>query len=178
MNDGRISVRYARALLLSVNRQNKSRATYDAARALVTVLQPRAYDISSRLGDGVESQERKLEFVEELFGEYNQEILDLGRLMVKRGRGAYMVRALRMFVKLYERQEKILSVEVRSAQAIDEPLRNRLELYLRQEFGEGIEPHYLIDSDLIGGFQLFVDERRYDRSVRGELRRLASLLRG
>lgn len=178
MNDGRISVRYARALLLSTKRQHKSRATYDAARAIVTVLLPHAYDISCWLGDGVVSQERKLDFVEELFGEYNQEILELGRLMVKRGRGAYMIRALRMFVRLYERQEKILSVEVRSAQAIGEPQRGRLELYLRQAFGDRIETHYLIDSDLIGGFQLLADGRRYDRSVRGELRQLASLLRG
>lgn len=178
MNDGRISVRYARALLLWVNRQDKAYDTFVSARDLVSVLQPREFEIAQRLGDGVVSEARKLGFVDELLGGYNAELQELGRLMVKRGRGAYLVRALRVFVRLYERQEYIQSVEVRSAQAISEAHRARLEGYLQQEFGARIETYYVLDSDLIGGFQLLVDGRRYDRSVRGELRRLALQLRG
>lgn len=178
MNEGRISARYARALLLSASRQNRSRATYDAAREMVLILQPHGFDISRRLGDGVVPEARKLEFVRELFAGSNQELYELGCLMVKRGRGAYLVRALRVFVRLYERQAGILSVEVRSAQAIGEESRKRLELYLRREFGARIETHYVCDSDLIGGFQLYADGRLYDKSVRGELSRLAASLRG
>ena len=56
--------------------------------------------------------------------------------------------------------------------------RERLEGYIRQKFGSNVQPTYVEEADLIGGFQLFVDGRRYDRSVRGELQRIGAMLRG
>lgn len=177
MNDGRISTRYAKALLLWADRNGCARETYDAACVVSSLLVPHSVELSRRLGDSVVPMEKKLQFVEELLGG-SRGLLTLGRFMVRKERGEYLVRAFRVFVRLYERQEHILSIEVRSAQPISEAQRERLEEYMRREFSERIEPRYVVDSDLIGGFQLLVDGKRYDRSVRGELNRMASMLRG
>lgn len=178
MDDGRIATRYAKALLLWATSHGCSREVYDAARTVLPVLFSRSVELSRRLGDRVVSEGQKLRFVEELFGGYSDGLTRLGTLMVVNGRGAYLVRAVGVFLDLYERRERILPVEVWSARPIEGDRRERLEGYMRAEFGDRIEPRYFIDSGLIGGFQLFVDGRRYDRSVRGDLQRMALLLKG
>lgn len=178
MNDGMISARYARALLLWADRRGCARATYDAARSLIPQLLPLSAALSQRLGDGVVSLEKKLKLVEEVLGGYDEGLLQLGRFMVRKGRGAFLFRAMWVYVRLYERQEHLLPVEIRTVHPLGAEQRERLEGYIRQKFGSNVQPTYVEEADLIGGFQLFVDGRRYDRSVRGELQRIGAMLRG
>ena len=60
MNDGMISARYAKALLLWADGRGCARATYDAARFLIPQLLPMSTALSQRVGDGGGSVEKKV----------------------------------------------------------------------------------------------------------------------
>lgn len=177
MNDGRIATRYAKALLQWGNSEGTAREIYDAALILSPVMLEQAMSLSQTLGSSVIPIEKKIEFSERFFAPHAVGLQRLAELMIRKGRGHYLPRAILVYTELFRKQEGIVHVEVHSAQGVEQAQRNRLEEYLKQKFGDKIEMVFHENSNLIGGFQLFVQGKRYDKSVRGELTRMALAMR-
>lgn len=179
MNHGRIATRYAKALLLFGDRTNSAEAIYSSVKQLAPILLDQEGALRRALGSVVISVQAKRQFAERFFKPYGEEIYRLVDLMIRNERGEYIVRALLVYIALYRRKMGIVYAEVRTVQPCPAHLKDRLIDFVHKHFGgERIEIQYHLDASLIGGFSLNVDGKLFDKSVRGDLRRLANHLIG
>ena len=170
MNEGRVSVRYAKALLSAVGDDTqKGRAYYDAAGLLVEVLTRLGGEFQKMLHSTVVEEADKLRFVERMVERVAPVLLPFTQLMYKHQRAVYLERALRMFRLLY-------SQKFEACTELPKRMHERLEAFLQQRFGKQIEVDYSEDRNLIGGFTVEVNDSLLDCSIAGELRSMLSEL--
>lgn len=91
-------------------------------------------------------------------------------LMVSKGREANLAPVADAFESLYNQREGIQKVQVITATAMNDEVRQLIESKAAQLApGKKIVLNTSIDPELIGGFIIEVEDKRYDASVRKEL---------
>ena len=76
------------------------------------------------------------------------------------------------YLALYRKHNNIVKADVKSAVVLDDTLRAKVkELVAKQGAGE-IELHETVDTDLIGGFVLTIEDQQIDASVQSQLNKL------
>lgn len=176
MNESRISTRYAQALLLTLADSPKAAEVYAQARGMLAVMQAGHAEIQRVLSSAVVDDASKGRFLTNLVQRFAPELLALAKLMLQKGRGLYFERTLYMFLALYRRKNGIVSATVRSVVPLNEAQQQSVERFLAARYSGYVELEAELAPELIGGFQLEVDGGIYDRSVRGELTRMATSL--
>lgn len=176
MNEGRISTRYARALLLTIETDGAGETLYHQTMEVLPILVSVRGEIARVFSNALVSQKAKETFIEDFFNRFAPLLASFGRLMVSRGRGLYLERALRVFLHLYRESRGIVHADVLTAVDLQEEQDGAIRAFLARLYGREVELSSRVDPDLIGGFQLEVDGRLLDRSVRGELEQIASRL--
>lgn len=177
MNEGRVSVRYAKALLAAVSgEEQKGRAYYDAAGFMIDVLSRIGNEFHKMLHSTAVAEPDKLNFVERMVERVAPILLPFARLMYKHQRTVYLERALRMFRLFYSQKYGIVHAHVEVCTEPSEHMKERLETFLQQRFGKQIEVEYSLEANLIGGFAVEVNDSLLDCSIAGELRSMLSEL--
>ena len=74
------------------------------------------------------------------------------------------------YLKIYRREHNICLVTVTSAAPMAEAEEKRLKQLIQRHLGS--EYNHLINPDLIGGFQVSIDNEKLDASVANELKQL------
>ncbi|MGP1460355.1 MAG: ATP synthase F1 subunit delta [Bacteroides sp.] len=177
MNEGRVSVRYAKALLATVKENDvAARALYDGAGVLSDVLLQIGSEYRKMLQSTVISEAEKRGFVERMVNSVAPELLPFAVLMYRHQRSEYLDRALRMFRNLYAVRFGLVRAHVVSSAELSESARNRILSFLQKRLGAGVELEFSEDQNLIGGFTVEVNDALLDCSVQGELRSMLSEL--
>lgn len=176
MNQGRISTRYAKALWLSLPSEEEGARVYEQVAQVLPALESVRSDFTMVLESAIVSLQEKERFTRTFFDRFAPALVDFATLMVRRGRGAYLERALEIFQSLYRQFNDILYVCVVSVNPLSQEQERRLKELISSHRKGTIELHSRIDSSLIGGFQLEIDDEMLDRSVRGELANMARAL--
>ncbi len=177
MNEGLIASRYAKALLLSVEgKEELGQQIYDEAVALVPVLESNSYAIRELLDNVVLSAEKKSEALEKVFNRYAPRLMPYASFLLRKGRGHYLALSLRLFLDLYRAKRGIVKAQILVASPVDRAQVERLRELVQSSFDGVVELDQVVEDDLIGGFQLRVGDQLLDRSVRGELERIAAQL--
>ncbi|MBY0380233.1 MAG: F0F1 ATP synthase subunit delta [Burkholderiales bacterium] len=81
-----------------------------------------------------------------------------------------------LFEKMYQDDKKIAKAVIESAFAIGEEEKNQLEIILSKKFDKSILVSVKINSALIGGIKIIIDDVVIDASVRGSLDKIATQL--
>ncbi len=177
MNEGRVSVRYAKALLATVKENDAAaRALYDGAGVLSDVLLQIGSEYRKMLQSTVISEAEKRGFVERMVNRVAPELLPFAVLMYRHQRSEYLDRALRMFRNLYAARFGLVRAHVVSSAELSESARSRILSFLQKRLGTGVELEFSEDQNLIGGFTVEVNDALLDCSVQGELRSMLSEL--
>ncbi len=177
MNEGRVSVRYAKALLATVKENDATaRALYDGAGLLVDVLSQIGGEYRKMLQSTIVSESEKRGFVERMVTRVAPELLPFAMLMYRHQRSEYLDRALRMFRNFYAARFGLVRAHVVSSVELSEVARKRLLTFLQKRLGTGVELEFSEDRNLIGGFTVEVNDSLLDCSIQGELRSMLSEL--
>lgn len=177
MDEGRVSVRYARALLAVVGEQaHNGRDYYDAAGIMLEVLERLGVEFTKMLHSTVVAEADKWHFLESMVDRVAPLLLPFTRMMYKHQRVVYLERALRMFRLLYSQRFGIVHAHVEVSAELSVHLKGRIEDFLKQRFGKQIEVDYSNQPNLIGGFTVEVNDCLLDCSIAGELRGMLSEL--
>lgn len=174
MNDGRIATRYAKALFLLTEREHCSSQVYQECLKLLPVVQHAGAAFAKVLGFAPVSVAQRVDVLDEVVKPISSYLYKLAVFMVEQGRGSYVPRAIEVYAALYRQHAGIVYVELVSAAELTGEQKHTIEGYLSQA-GIASVPVYRTDQELLGGFQLIVDGRRLDKSLKGELVRLHSL---
>jgi F-type H+-transporting ATPase subunit delta len=118
----------------------------------------------------------KADVLEKVLGGADELVRNFVRLVVEKGRAGELHEIAAEFEALVAAEEKVLDVELTTAEALSEEEFERILGQIEQASGHKVQASRTVDPDLIGGIVLQAGSMRLDASVRGRLDRLRQQL--
>ena len=178
MDNGKISVRYARALFQLAQEQGCEDAVYDglthfAQNYLLAIAQ-----FNEVLSDPMVAREEKVRLVEMAVGEPLHDTLKhFIAFVAEQKREDKMIFIAMKYMEMYREKHGILSTHVTTATELSEATYEHIKSFIKQTFDADAEMDVKIDPNLIGGFILDIENTRLDASVAGQLNALKNKLK-
>lgn len=170
MSVTRIATRYAKSLLDLAIEQDQVAQVHADITTLAEAVKNR--DLYLMLKSPIINNDKKNAVLSALFGSSMSKLTMLYlKLLVEKNREMYLPEIAAEFVEQYKTLQKITSVKVITASPMSDAVLNDLKLRLQKSgvTNANLDIQTEIDEDLIGGFVLEFDNKRYDASVASKL---------
>jgi len=177
MNDGKISVRYARALLNTALDMHCEDEVYQQMEHLANNYSMAISQFNEALSNPMNSDDDKVNLLTTAIGQTPHPCtLDFLRFVAKKKRiNKVFVIALK-YQEMYRKVKHILLAKVTTATEMDETTQKKMQDFMAKTFGCQIEMRTYIDPTLIGGFTIDIEHDRMDASIAGRLETLRNQL--
>ena len=178
MDNGRISVRYARALFQTAQEQGCEDAVYDGLTRFAHNYLLAIAQFNEVLADPIVAQEEKVKLMEMAAGEPMHDCLkQFITFVAEQKREDKMFLIAMKYMEMYREKHNILSTQVTTATELTEESYDKIKAFVKQTFDADAEMEVHIDPSLIGGFILDIENTRMDASVAGQLNALKNRLK-
>ena len=178
MDNGKISVRYARALFQLAQEQNCEDAVYDGMTRFAHNYVLAIAQFNEVLADPIVAQEEKVKLIEMAVGEPMHDCLrQFIAFVAEQKREDKMFLIALKYMEMYRTKHHILSTNVTTATELPEATYDKIKAFIKQTFDADAEIDVKIDPSLIGGFILDIENTRMDASVAGQLNALKNKLK-
>ena len=178
MDNGKISVRYARALFQLAQEQGCEEAIYEGLMGLTRNYLLALAQFNEVLSDPIVAKEEKVKLLEMAIGEPMHDILkQFIAFVVEQHRESRMFLIAMKYMEMYRKKHNILHTQLTTATELPETTLNKIKAYVEQTFNVEAEMEIKIDPALIGGFVLDIENTRMDASVAGQLNALKNKLK-
>jgi F-type H+-transporting ATPase subunit delta len=171
MNDSKISVRYSRALFQSaLEKKILDKVNLDMIFISEVCKIPEAKEV---LNSPVIVPSKKTEIFHKMLGDNVEGItLSLIDLVVKNGRESFIPAIARVFIHETMKYKGITESVLTTAVKADADISKQIADLISEVFKTTVVLKENIDSDIIGGFILRVDDNYIDASIRNKLRKI------
>ncbi len=170
MSVTRIATRYAKSLLELAVQQNKLEAVNNDIHTLKAAVKNR--DLYMMLKSPVIQSEMKIKALDAIF-KSSMDTLTMAylRLLVEKGREMYLPEIAVEFINQYKVMNHITTVKITSAAPLSEAVLNELRSKLLSSgvTAEKLDIETQVNPELIGGFVLEFDDKRFDASIAQKL---------
>ena len=178
MDNGRISVRYARALFQTAQEQGCEAEVYDGLTRFAHNYLLAIAQFNEVLADPIVAQEEKVKLLEMAVGDPLHDTLkQFITFVAEQKREDKMFLIAMKYMEMYREKHNILSTNVTTATELSDESYDRIKAFIKQTFGAEAEMGVKIDPSLIGGFILDIENTRMDASVAGQLNALKNRLK-
>ncbi|MCR5039261.1 MAG: F0F1 ATP synthase subunit delta [Bacteroidales bacterium] len=178
MDNGKISVRYARALFQLAQEQGCEEAIYDGLMRLSHNYLLAISQFNEVLSDPIVAKNEKVKLLEMAVGEPMHVILkQFIAFVVEQHRESRMFLIAMKYMEMYRKKHNILNTQLTTATELPEATLDKIKAYVEQTFNVEAEMEIKIDPALIGGFVLDIENTRMDASVAGQLNALKNKLK-
>ena len=178
MDNGRISVRYARALFQLAQEQGCEDAVYDGLTRFARNYLLAITQFNEVLEDPMVARDEKVKLVEMAVGEPLHDTLkQFIAFVADKKREDKMFFIAMKYMEMYREKHGILSTQVTTATELTEESYDKIKAFIKQTFDADAEMEVHIDPSLIGGFILDIENSRMDASVAGQLNALKNRLK-
>lgn len=170
MSKIQVASRYAKSLMdLAIERGVLEDVKKDIDQILATAASNR--DFFLLLKSPIVSSDKKLNVLNALFsGSGHEIILRFFEIVTRKNRADVLHETALEFVKQYNQNQGIQVAEVTTAFELTPDLKAQFKEIIQEISGlEKVELVEKIDSEIIGGFVLKVNDRRMDESISGKL---------
>jgi F-type H+-transporting ATPase subunit delta len=172
MNAGLIPVRYATALLGYANDMALTDSVYVEAKRLVVNLS-HYRELRNAIDNPVFGKTEKKNILLAAAGEkVSIPFEKLINLLLENNREKLTLSVALRYIDLYREQKNIHSGKLTTASEVDVKTEKRIIELVQKVTGGTLEIEKNIDSSILGGFLLEVDNVRWDASVSGQLRNI------
>lgn len=177
MDNGKISVRYARALLNVANEQHCEDIIYQQMMQLTRNYSQDIHGFDEVLSNPIIGKEDKIKLQKTAIGETVHPCLAqfLDFLSEKNRENKLFLIALK-YQEMYRKEKKILRANLTTAFAPDDTTLDSIKGFVEDSFHCQAEIHTEVDPALIGGFILDIEHERMDASVAGQLDKIKKSL--
>lgn len=167
-----ISKRYAQALFDLALEMSRLERISDDVKLIQEVIaenpQLRRLLKSPVIPDG-----KKSSILKAVFGRHINELtIRFLLLIIRKEREVYLKEITDAFVIIYKKHHNIVTVKLTTPVAFDEKTRKDLLDMLHRDLHQKIELIEVIDPNMIGGFIITLDDKKYDASIRRQFDRL------
>lgn len=178
MDNGKISVRYARALFQVAQEQGCEAEVYDGLTRFAHNYLLAIAQFNEVLADPIVAREEKVKLLEIAVGEPIHGCLKQFIVFVAdQKREDKMFLIAMKYMEMYREKHHILSTQVTTATQLPEETYDKIKAFVKQTFDADAELDVHIDPSLIGGFILDIENSRMDASVVGQLNALKNRLK-
>jgi F-type H+-transporting ATPase subunit delta len=173
MDNGKISVRYARALLSDAVEQHCEEEVYRQLCLLTANYSLAIQQFNDALSNPLADDTGKVELLRAAIGEPVHPCLDnfLKFITAKRRENKIFLIALK-YQEMYREMKHLLRANVTAATELDDKALESIRNFVRETFHCEAELHVQVNPALIGGFTLDIEHNRMDASVKGRLEKL------
>ena len=169
MQDQRIALRYADALLDLSEAQHVSEAVQKDMELILTTLDENP-DLLSALRNPVISSEKKATVLKSIFESSCSELSNsMTKGLCENGREALLDLVAQNYIQLYKASKNIQEVVLTTASDIDDSFRTKVIELVKQTHSGEIKLTEHIDPSIIGGFILQIGDKRINNSVSNQL---------
>jgi F-type H+-transporting ATPase subunit delta len=171
MNDSKISVRYSKALLQSAINKN---IIDDVNSDMILIMEVCSMtEMKELLQNPVIVPSRKRGIFHKIF-ENNIEdtTLSLIDLVVMNGRESFLPAIARVFMSETRKYKGITETVLTTAVPVDEKIKTQIKELVASVFNTKVDLKETIDSEIIGGFILKIEDNFIDASVRNKLKKI------
>lgn len=175
MNQSRLSINYARALLQWASDSGVEKEVYEQSESVINLLHNND-QIVGMLSSPVIQMSKKVKTLQLILEKCAPQLSNFAVLVAKNGRSEQLERILLNYQNLYREKYGILQVMVKSPKTIGQEQKEGIANYLKNHFNKQVEMEFALDPSLIGGFILTINHQMLDRSVKGELSKLRKRL--
>ena len=178
MDNGKISVRYARALFQVAQEQGCEKAVYEGFTHFTHNYLLAIAQFNEVLADPIVAREEKVKLLEMAVGEPIHGCLkQFIAFVADQKREDKMFLIAMKYMEMYREKHHILSTQVTTATQLPEETYDKIKVFVKQTFDADAELDVHIDPSLIGGFILDIENTRMDASVVGQLNALKEQLK-
>lgn len=178
MDNGRISVRYARALFQLAQEQGCEDDVYDGLTRFAHNYLLAIAQFNEVLADPIVAQVEKVKLMEMAVGDPMHDCLkQFITFVAEQKREDKMFLIAMKFMEMYRAKHNILSTQVTTATELPEATYDKIKAFIKKTFDADAEIDVKIDPKLIGGFILDIENARMDASVAGQLNALKNRLK-
>jgi F-type H+-transporting ATPase subunit delta len=167
-----ISKRYAQALYNLALEMNRLERINDDVKLVQEVIAENP-QFRRLLKSPIIHEGKKSSILKSIFSRHLDELTMRFLLLVTRKeREVFLEEIADAFLDFYKKHHNIVTVKVTSVAAFDEKTRKNLLEMLRRDLNHNIELVEQIDPEMIGGFIITLDDKKYDASIRRQLDKL------
>ncbi len=179
MEDGKISVRYARALYGFAVENHCEDEIYQSLKRFCDNVNGGIGKLCNVLSNPVLDDNNKIALIETAIGEPIHDCLKhFVRFVVSHKRENKIVFIALKYQDIYRNEKRLLKTKITTAAELPEATIEHIKSYVATTFKSDIEAEIEVDPNLIGGFMIDIENNRLDASVIGQLNQLKeSLLR-
>ena len=165
----RAAIRYAKSLFSLADEQGSIDQMEKDVRLLNDTIQA-ADDLEMMLKSPVIKADAKEKILVKIF-ENNVSALTLEfvKVLVRKGRESILPAIIAEAMGLIRAKRNVRVAEVRTAVPMDDALRGRVADALKKLHDGEVELQETVDTSLLGGFQLLMDNQMIDASIKREL---------
>lgn len=172
MNNGKISIRYAKALLSSAKEAKVEEQVYSEMTTLESAF-AQIQLLKQAMTNPTLTKEEKIKLLNSVFNNKASKLTQgFITLVVENGREDYFHRIALSFQELYRKDKNIVVTHLTTAIELDEPLKKKIIQSVEEQENSKVELRTEINPDIIGGYILDIDGKRLDASIIRQLSKL------
>ena len=177
MNDSKISVRYSRALFQSaLEKKILDKVNQDMIFISEICKFPETKEF---LQSPIIVPSKKEAIFHKILGDYVEKItLSLIDLIVKNGRESFIPAIARVFIHETKKYKGITESVLTTAVKVDEKVKKQIIDLVSEVFTTKVQLKENIDTEIVGGFILQIDDNYIDASIKNKLRIIRKELKG
>lgn len=176
MNNGKISVRYSKALFESALEKKLLDKVYQDMIFISEIF--KIPEMKEFLDSPIIRPTKKIDVLQKILAK-NVEIITFAliEMVVKNGRESFLPAIARVFIHETKEYKGITESVLTTAIKIDPKIRQQIVNFISGIFKTKVELKEIVDNDIIGGFILRIEDNYIDASVRAKLRRIEKELK-
>lgn len=172
MDQSAIPVRYAKALFELSIEQNIEEEIYKDITLINQVIADNT-DFMLALTSRAILQSDKIKILKETIEPHvNKLTFRFLKHVIKKRREEFILRIILEFIKCYNKRHDIIKVTVKSASTLTNEHISKIKNIISEQTGKTPIMAYDVDKSLIGGYQVIIDDKFYDMSVKGMLNKI------
>lgn len=172
MNHGKISIRYAKALLGSATEQKVADKVYNNMCTLEQSFR-QFTTLQEILENPSVATNEKAQMLKLACGKNIQDITShFIDFVLKQGRSTQLLWMALMYQELYRKINNTVVTNLTSAIELPVALQNKIVAWIEKNRGVKVELRTEINPDIIGGYIIDIDNNRLDASISGQLSKL------
>jgi ATP synthase, F1 delta subunit len=177
MNNGKISVRYARAFYNYAVENHCEDSVYKELNAFTFHYEQHLSQFNNILNNPILSKEDKIKLLVSASGdEISNCLLQFIKFVVEHQRENKIYLMALSFQKMYRANKNILHTSITTATELPEKTMDDIKSFVENAFKSNVEVQASVEQNLIGGFTLDIENTRLDASIAGQLKELRKAL--
>jgi F-type H+-transporting ATPase subunit delta len=171
MSEQRVSGRYAKSLIDLAIEQNLLEAiNADILAFKAAIEQNRA--LESLFRNPIVKGDKKLTILKQIFGaSFNKLTISFFEIVIDKKREYYLLDIANAFVAQYNVINKITTAKVKTAVTISAEVIAEVKSFLEKQTGKKVILETTVDPEIIGGLVIQMEDKLYDASISGKLRK-------